>query len=250
MYEKAQRIAALARAPLFARIAGADPNPEAARAGILCKADLVTEMVGEFPDLQGVMGRYYAADSARSSQWARPSRALRAAGPGDHLPDGAGECRRGARRQARHAGRVLRHRRAADWLQGSLCAAPRRPRRDPAHHRESAASAPWRRAEEALPATATCFRQNRGQARRPPPRKRCSAFSPTGSRCICAKGRASRSGQRRLRGGGEDDLVRLLERVDALEELSQDGRRRQSAHRLPPRRQHPPHRGKEGRPAL
>ncbi len=33
----------------------------AARAGLLCKADLVTDLVGEFPDLQGVMGGYYAA---------------------------------------------------------------------------------------------------------------------------------------------------------------------------------------------
>ncbi len=32
----------------------------AARAALLCKADLVTGMVGEFPELQGVMGRYYA----------------------------------------------------------------------------------------------------------------------------------------------------------------------------------------------
>ncbi len=31
-----------------------------ARAALLCKSDLVTEMVGEFPELQGVMGRYYA----------------------------------------------------------------------------------------------------------------------------------------------------------------------------------------------
>ena len=62
MAEKAQRIAALARS-LCSRIAGADPN-QATRAGILCKADLVTEMVGEFPDLQGVMGRYYALYSA------------------------------------------------------------------------------------------------------------------------------------------------------------------------------------------
>ena len=58
MAEKAQRIAALARS-LCSRVAGADPN-QATRAGILCKADLVTEMVGEFPDLQGIMGRYYA----------------------------------------------------------------------------------------------------------------------------------------------------------------------------------------------
>jgi len=32
----------------------------AARAAQLCKCDLVTEMVGEFPELQGIMGRYYA----------------------------------------------------------------------------------------------------------------------------------------------------------------------------------------------
>ncbi|MDX9860164.1 MAG: glycine--tRNA ligase subunit beta [Rhodospirillales bacterium] len=32
----------------------------AARAALLCKADLTAEMVGEFPELQGVMGRYYA----------------------------------------------------------------------------------------------------------------------------------------------------------------------------------------------
>ena len=34
---------------------------DAARAGLLCKADLVTGMVGEFPELQGIMGGYYAA---------------------------------------------------------------------------------------------------------------------------------------------------------------------------------------------
>ncbi len=33
---------------------------EAKSAAMLCKTDLVTEMVGEFPDLQGLMGRYYA----------------------------------------------------------------------------------------------------------------------------------------------------------------------------------------------
>ena len=33
---------------------------QAARAARLCKADLVTGMVGEFPELQGIMGRYYA----------------------------------------------------------------------------------------------------------------------------------------------------------------------------------------------
>ena len=58
MYQKAKRIEKLARV-LCRWIDGADPE-KAARAGLLCKADLVTEMVGEFPDLQGIMGRYYA----------------------------------------------------------------------------------------------------------------------------------------------------------------------------------------------
>src|SRR5262249_13830982 len=33
---------------------------KAVRAAQLCKADLLTEVVGEFPELQGLMGRYYA----------------------------------------------------------------------------------------------------------------------------------------------------------------------------------------------
>src|SRR5215467_3625109 len=37
----------------------ADPS-KAARAAELCKADLLTEVVGEFPELQGLMGKYYA----------------------------------------------------------------------------------------------------------------------------------------------------------------------------------------------
>jgi len=40
-------------------VPGADPA-EARLAADLCKADLVTEMVGEFPELQGLMGGYYA----------------------------------------------------------------------------------------------------------------------------------------------------------------------------------------------
>ena len=61
--ERVKRIAALARE--LAPIVGADPA-EAERAAILAKADLVTEMVGEFPELQGLMGRYYAAAQGES----------------------------------------------------------------------------------------------------------------------------------------------------------------------------------------
>ena len=55
--ERVARIARLAReiAPLI----DADPD-KAERAANLAKADLVTEMVGEFPELQGLMGKYYA----------------------------------------------------------------------------------------------------------------------------------------------------------------------------------------------
>jgi glycyl-tRNA synthetase beta chain len=40
-----------------------DKEPQALRAGRLCKADLVTLMVYEFPELQGIMGGYYATHS-------------------------------------------------------------------------------------------------------------------------------------------------------------------------------------------
>jgi glycyl-tRNA synthetase beta chain len=46
-------------AATIAEHVGADPV-QAARAAELAKADLVSGMVGEFPELQGVMGRYYA----------------------------------------------------------------------------------------------------------------------------------------------------------------------------------------------
>jgi len=55
--DKARRIADLAG--LLAGHIGADPD-EARRAARLAKADLVSAMVYEFPELQGVMGRYYA----------------------------------------------------------------------------------------------------------------------------------------------------------------------------------------------
>ena len=56
--ERVERIQFLAGR--IARGIGADPLL-AERAAWLSKADLLTEMVGEFPELQGTMGRYYAA---------------------------------------------------------------------------------------------------------------------------------------------------------------------------------------------
>lgn len=58
--DKCARVATLARD--IARSAGVDPE-QAVHAAELSKCDLATRMVGEFPELQGVMGRYYATAS-------------------------------------------------------------------------------------------------------------------------------------------------------------------------------------------
>ena len=58
LWDKSVRVAELAR--VVANRVGADAGA-ATRAASLCKCDLLTRMVGEFPELQGVMGRYYAA---------------------------------------------------------------------------------------------------------------------------------------------------------------------------------------------
>jgi glycyl-tRNA synthetase beta chain len=55
--ERIERIERLAGE--LAPLVGADEK-KAKRAARLCKADLLTEMVGEFPELQGTMGKYYA----------------------------------------------------------------------------------------------------------------------------------------------------------------------------------------------
>ncbi|MGE4528105.1 MAG: glycine--tRNA ligase subunit beta [Rhodospirillaceae bacterium] len=82
--DKAERIAALA-----ARIApaiGADAEA-AARAARLAKADLSTEMVGEFPELQGVMGRYYALhDGEKATVAAAVAEHYAPQGPSDACP--------------------------------------------------------------------------------------------------------------------------------------------------------------------
>ncbi len=58
--DKVERVAKLARWLVEEGIVqGADPD-QAEQAARLAKADLVTEMVGEFPELQGLMGGYYA----------------------------------------------------------------------------------------------------------------------------------------------------------------------------------------------
>lgn len=69
--DKAHRVTQLALH--VAGAAGADAAP-VARAAALAKADLVTRMVFEFPELQGVMGGYYAAAAGESAAVAQAIR--------------------------------------------------------------------------------------------------------------------------------------------------------------------------------
>jgi glycyl-tRNA synthetase beta chain len=83
-YERVERIAALAKE--LAPVVGANPAL-AERAARLAKADLVTEMVGEFPELQGLMGRYYAAAQGEPpSVAAAIEEHYKPLGPSDRVP--------------------------------------------------------------------------------------------------------------------------------------------------------------------
>ncbi|MBS1159083.1 MAG: glycine--tRNA ligase subunit beta [Proteobacteria bacterium] len=57
--ERTQRVAAIARA-IANELRDLELAHKADQAALLAKADLLTDMVGEFPELQGIMGRYYA----------------------------------------------------------------------------------------------------------------------------------------------------------------------------------------------
>ena len=57
--ERVERVRTLARA-IGEQLGGAALAASADRAALLAKADLVSDMVGEFPELQGIMGGYYA----------------------------------------------------------------------------------------------------------------------------------------------------------------------------------------------
>lgn len=82
--DKVERVAALARE--LAPKVGADPVL-AERAARLAKADLVSEMVGEFPELQGVMGRYYARAAGEDARVADAIRDhYKPQGPSDAVP--------------------------------------------------------------------------------------------------------------------------------------------------------------------
>ena len=121
-YERIERIARLAVE--LAPLVGADPE-KAKTAALLCKTDLLTEVVGEFPEVQGTMGKYYALAQGEDAAVAHAiEEHYKPQGPDDLRAGRSGVDRGRARRQDRHAGRILGDRREADWEQGPICAAP------------------------------------------------------------------------------------------------------------------------------
>jgi glycyl-tRNA synthetase beta chain len=84
---QAERIARIERlAAEIAPLVGADVT-KAKRAARLCKADLLTEVVGEFPELQGLMGKYYAlAQGEDASIAAACEEHYKPQGPNDRVP--------------------------------------------------------------------------------------------------------------------------------------------------------------------
>ena len=82
--EKIDRVAALARE--IAPVVGANPD-DAETAARIAKADLSSEMVYEFPELQGIMGAYYAAESGLSDEISAVAREhYQPLGPSDDVP--------------------------------------------------------------------------------------------------------------------------------------------------------------------
>ncbi|MDE2051425.1 MAG: glycine--tRNA ligase subunit beta, partial [Gammaproteobacteria bacterium] len=89
--DKARRIGMLAAGIAQARgqsgADGSDPVTRARRAAELCKCDLLTAMVGEFPELQGIMGTYYALADGEDAEVATAIREhYQPRGAGDELP--------------------------------------------------------------------------------------------------------------------------------------------------------------------
>ena len=85
--DKVDRVAKLARWLVEEGIVKGASADDAERAARLCKADLVTGMVGEFPELQGIMGGYYARAQGESDAVADAIRDhYKPVGQGDDVP--------------------------------------------------------------------------------------------------------------------------------------------------------------------
>ena len=205
--ERVRRLERLAEE--IAPLVGAGPAlaRDAAR---LAKADLVTGMVGEFPELQGVMGRYYALHDGEDPLVADAIRDHYAPkGPADAVPTADGVDRRGAGRQAGSAGGFLRHRRATDRRRRPVCPAPRRAGHHPHHPRERPLD---RLAAGDRPGGAGLPSSRRASGSR---RRRCWTSSPSGCASqLRAEGRRHDVLAAVFAAGADDVIPRLLSRTE------------------------------------
>ena len=118
-FEKVTRFTALAKK--LAQTVCPEKETPAARCALLCKADLVSQMVYEFPELQGIMGGYYAALSGEDAEVAAGIKEhYRPAFAGDRLPETETGALVAVCRQARHHPGLYRRRAAAFRVGGSL----------------------------------------------------------------------------------------------------------------------------------
>ena len=185
-----QRVRAIAR-EIARQLGGEALAAQADRAAMLAKADLLTDMVGEFPELQGTMGGYYARHDGESDEIAHGDRRPLQAALCRRRPAAQRDRRRGrAGRQARDAGRAVRHRPAADRRQGPVRAAAPRAGRDPHGDRTRVAA---RRCRISSRRRSPPF-PRRAMAR-PMPRSASSCAS--GSSAICASRATARRRSRR-----------------------------------------------------
>ena len=117
--ERIERIERLAAE--VAPLVGADVE-KAKRAARLCKTDLLTEVVGEFPELQGLMEYYALAQGEDASVAAAIEEHYKPQGPNDRVRTIRFRSRWRSPKD-RYAGRVLGDRREADGKQRPVCAA-------------------------------------------------------------------------------------------------------------------------------
>ena len=246
--ERIARIESLAAA--LAPIVGADVE-KTRRAARLAKADLLTEVVGEFPELQGLMGKYYALAQGEDACGRGGERGpLQAARPQRSRAHRSGLGRRRARGQDRYARRLLGDRREADGIEGPVCAAKGGVGCDP--HRLV-----WQvtiLCRDRLLETCISKRIRREPVRRWKVRARrrrdsfCRSFFTTVSKCSCAmKARGTILWTRFFifAAGGRHCLDRPPRR--GAGKIPRHRGRKESACRLQARDQHHPHRGEEGR---
>ena len=225
--ERIERIVALAKE--LAPLVKADPN-KAERAASLAKADLLTEVVGEFPEVQGLMGRYYARAQGEDEAVAHAIEDhYKPQGPKDLVP-------------ADPVSIAVALADKIDMLV-SFWTIDEKP---------TGSKDPFALRRAALGVIRIVLDNNlRLSLRKWAQTPTCSLSSPTASRCSCAsRARDTIWSTPCSELEGQDDLLLVVRRVDALGKFldTDDGKNLLAG--VQARSQHPAHRGEEGQQIL